>query len=255
MSAKMPKYIELYSKLRHSILDGEFPVDSFLPTENELMDRYQVSKTTIRHAVKLLKEHNMVEVRQGSGTKILPLEQELVAGTKYQTPGASTSVLIRYNTKGSGEVHNTRAVIDTVPADGMIAEALEIPPETMVYRLQRLQLVDGAAYGYMVNYITLNMAPDLPSKGEIITDLYGHLYKHYGIEIHDIEETVDSIVAGFMEAQYLQVDAGTPLIILHRVAKSKTTPVEYCETTVRPDLYKMIVKITSPIISKEDSLL
>ena len=249
MCAKMPKYVELYSQLRQAIVHGEYPVGSFLPTENELVEQYNVSKTTIRHAVKLLKDHDLVEVRQGSGTKILPMEQEAVTGKKYSIPDSDTMVAVQYITSGAGEVNNTKATIDRIPASESVARALKVAPGSMVYRLQRLQLVDGTVFGYMVNYLSEESAPDLLAKGELLTDLYGHLFRNYGTRVDDIEETVDAMTAGFMEAQYLQVETGTPLLILRRIARGiangKKGPVEYCETTVRPDVFRMTVKITS----------
>ncbi len=246
MCAKAPKYIEVYSKIRQAILTGEFPAGSFLPTENELMELYDVSKTTVRHAVKLLRERDLVEVRQGSGTKVLPVEQQTVIHSKYHNPGSSTNVVIHYTTHGKGEVNNTKAVIDLVPADETAAAALEIPAGSMVYRLQRLQLIDGTVFGYMVNYIPQSLAPDLNTRGELLTDLYGFLFRNYGIHVTEIRETVDARVAGFMEAQYLQVDINTPLVLLRRIASGNASPVEYCETTVRPDIFHMTVTVDRP---------
>lgn len=249
MCAKMPKYIELYSELRQAITRGEYPVGSFLPTENELVAKYSVSKTTVRHAVSLLKEHELVEVRQGSGTKILPMEQETVTGKKYSIPDSATSIFVQYLTQGAGEVTNTKAAIDRIPAPEAAAHALKLEPGTAVYRLQRLQLADGIVFGYMVNYISEDCAPDLISKGELLTGLYSYLSQNYGALVDHIEETVDAITAGFMEAQYLQVKAGTPLLLLRRTASGVTNgirgPIEYCETTVRPDIFRMTVQITS----------
>lgn len=247
MYEKMPKYVELYSELRQAILHGEYHAGSFLPTENELVEKYNVSKTTVRHAVKLLRDNKLVEVKQGSGTRILPFEQETVIGQKYNVPDAVTSILVQYSTSGAGEVHNTKAVIDKIPASAKVAEALNIKENEPVYRLQRLQLVDGLPFGYMVNYISQEMAPDFLSKGDLIINLYGHLNRHYGYNVTDISETINASIAGFMEAQYLQVDAGTPLIVLQRIAKDGDKVLEYCETVVRPDIFHMTVKVTSPV--------
>ena len=49
-----------------------------------------------------------------------------------------------------------------------------------------------------------------------------------------------------MEAQYLQVDINTPLVLLRRIAAGDTAPVEYCETTVRPDIFHMTVTVDKP---------
>lgn len=246
MCAKMPKYAELYTQLRHAILSGEYPAGTFLPTENELMKIYDVSKTTIRHAVKMLRDHDLVEVKQGSGTKVLSMEQKMVTGSKYNNPGSSTSISVRYTTQGKGEINNTKAVIDVIPAPEHVAKALNLAGNEQVYRLQRLQLVDTVTFGYMVNYIPKSLAPDLGTKGELLTDLYGHLFRNYGIQVEEANETVDAMVAGFMEAQYLQVEISTPLILLKRIASGNGQLIEYCETIVRPDLFHMTIHVDTP---------
>lgn len=250
MNTNMPRYVAVYSELRQAILRGEYPPDSFLPTENELVRIFNASKTTIRHAVQLLKEQNMVEVRQGSGTKILPLEQETVRGKKYNIPDADTAVLVRYLTNGAGEVHNTKAVFDECPSGEAAAKALGLAPGDPVFRLQRLQLVDGIPFGYMVNYLSPRTFPDLLTKGELMTDLYGFLARNYQVKVNAIEESIDVIAAGFMEAQFLQTEIKTPLLLLKRVAKDKNRVVEYCETTIRTDLFQMTIKITSKELMK-----
>ena len=45
MCAKVPRYIEIYSDLRLAILNNQYLPGSFLPTENELMEQFNASKT------------------------------------------------------------------------------------------------------------------------------------------------------------------------------------------------------------------
>lgn len=246
MCAKMPKYAELYTQLRHAILSGEYPAGAFLPTENELMKIYGASKTTIRHAIKILREHNLVEVKQGSGTKVLSIEHKTVTGSKYNNPGSSTTVHVQYTAEKNGTITNTKAVIDTLPAPEHVAKALNLQTGDPVYRLQRLQLVDTTTFGYMVNYLPKALVPNLNEKEEVFTGLYDILLRSYGIQIINAQETVDAISAGFMEAQYLQVEISTPLLLLKRIASCENGPVEYCETTVRPDIFHMTINVKSP---------
>ena len=66
-----PAYIKIYNRLKNEIQKGTYPVGGFLPKEYELEEIYQVSRTTIRNAVKILAKEGMVEVRQGRGTRVL----------------------------------------------------------------------------------------------------------------------------------------------------------------------------------------
>ena len=49
-----PAYIKIYNRLKNEIQKGTYPVGGFLPKEYELEEIYQVSRTTIRNAVKIL---------------------------------------------------------------------------------------------------------------------------------------------------------------------------------------------------------
>jgi len=43
-----------------------------MPTETDLMERLEVSRSTIREAIKILSARNILEIRQGSGASISP---------------------------------------------------------------------------------------------------------------------------------------------------------------------------------------
>ena len=64
MDKNAPKYVSVYNAIKADILSSKYPTDSFLPPENELMEIYGVSRTTIRNAVNLLRDEHIVEVHQ-----------------------------------------------------------------------------------------------------------------------------------------------------------------------------------------------
>jgi GntR family transcriptional regulator, transcriptional repressor for pyruvate dehydrogenase complex len=62
---------ELYVDLLNSIVGGEFPANSRLPTELVLSQRYGVSRTTVRSALAMLKDEGYIVSRQGSGSTVV----------------------------------------------------------------------------------------------------------------------------------------------------------------------------------------
>ena len=50
------------------MIGKEYPVGSQIPSEGELSDQFDVSRTTIREAVKSLCARNVLEIRRGVGT-------------------------------------------------------------------------------------------------------------------------------------------------------------------------------------------
>ena len=246
-----PKYVELYRILKEKILNGDYPTGSNLPTENELVQIYQMSKTTVRHAVGLLREKGLVEVRQGSGTKILGVPEKKVEKSKYHSEGKESNLFLTYYGGESSEVTNTAAAIDMVPAQDLCASFLKVKVGTPVYRLQRLQRVGGQIFGYMVNYLNPETFPDLHNTGDIFTDLYHFLHNQYGVDVRTSDEYVIAKDADFKEAQYLQVEIGTPLLLLRRyVVDGSGNPVEFCETTIRPDVAAFTVHTEYSLFDK-----
>lgn len=73
------------AELVQRIVRGDYPPDSALPAEHALCATFSVSRTVVREAVKVLQEKGLVQIRQGSGTTVLPsaswnMLDELVLG-------------------------------------------------------------------------------------------------------------------------------------------------------------------------------
>ncbi len=70
MSNKKRLYISVLDQISNLIRSGEFPIDSRLPTERELAERFNVSRPTIREAIIALEAKGEVEARAGSGVYV-----------------------------------------------------------------------------------------------------------------------------------------------------------------------------------------
>ena len=62
-------------QLRDAILDGRFQAGQKLPPERELALEFQVNRTSVREAIKVLEGLKLVRVRQGDGATVLPLNE------------------------------------------------------------------------------------------------------------------------------------------------------------------------------------
>ena len=61
-------YQQVADDIEVAILNGSFPPDSKLPSEQQLANEYGVSRNVIREALKRLKERGLVSIKTGSGT-------------------------------------------------------------------------------------------------------------------------------------------------------------------------------------------
>ena len=62
------KYQQIVRDIKKSINTGKYEADSKLPSENELSQKYGVSRQTVRKAIGFLTEEGFVYARHGSGT-------------------------------------------------------------------------------------------------------------------------------------------------------------------------------------------
>ena len=66
----IPLYEQVANALRADIQGGAFDATKRLPTEEELAEKYGISRITVRRAVGDLVEEGLVEKKQGKGTFI-----------------------------------------------------------------------------------------------------------------------------------------------------------------------------------------
>lgn len=77
MNKKEPKYRMVVDWVQERIASGEFELGSKLYSENELSEKFNLSRQTVRHAIDVLEQKRLVTRVQGSGT--------FVSGTKEYT--------------------------------------------------------------------------------------------------------------------------------------------------------------------------
>lgn len=68
MTQTQPKFLTIYNTLYKEIQIGKYPSGHALPTEKELCARFDVSRMTLRQAIKLLAEDGIVESTKREGT-------------------------------------------------------------------------------------------------------------------------------------------------------------------------------------------
>lgn len=69
-TSRLPRYLEVASVLEAEI--GTLPPNSLLPTEEQLANRHDVSRVTIRGALDLLEKSGLISRMRGRGTVVSP---------------------------------------------------------------------------------------------------------------------------------------------------------------------------------------
>ncbi len=80
----VPKASDVLAEdLRERILRGEFPEDTALPTERELVAQTRMSRTTVREALRILEVQSLIQIRTGraGGAFVQRLGEESIASS------------------------------------------------------------------------------------------------------------------------------------------------------------------------------
>ena len=111
----VPKAAELVARrLRSEIVRGETPVGEPLASEKDLMERFGVSRPTLRAAVRILETEGLVEVRRGSrgGT--------WVCAPSIDVTARRAGAFLQYHRATVDDVHRARALVEP-PAVALLA--------------------------------------------------------------------------------------------------------------------------------------
>lgn len=82
-------YQQVAAAIREAILSGEYEPGAPLPSEAQLMERYKVSRPTVRNAVSALRAEGLIDVHHGKGSFVRAAGPPVLGLTSYvgRTPG------------------------------------------------------------------------------------------------------------------------------------------------------------------------
>lgn len=75
---RRPLYDQIVQHIEQQVMRNQLRPGDRLPPERDLSQRFRVSRTVVREAIKALHEKGLVGIRPGSGTYIVPVEGQAV---------------------------------------------------------------------------------------------------------------------------------------------------------------------------------
>ncbi len=220
---KQLMYLRIRDRIKQDIQKERYPVGSLLPTESELEVEYSASRTTIRKAMRLLAEEGFIEIKQGSGTRVLNFKAK-------QNFNRVTSVTESLQRKGY-TVTTKSVYIDQVSAVYPLTEELKVKEGEPLARVQRIQLADGKPICIMTNYIPYRLVPGLEQAAGTFTALYQYLETTYDFNITGTRDRIFAASASFYESELLNAPIGTPLLQIERTCFCQKEPI--CRDSVK----------------------
>jgi GntR family transcriptional regulator len=230
--SKLPFYQQLYEILRGKIQRGEWQPGDLIPTESDLIDRYQVSRNTIRQVLDMLVNEGMIYRQRGRGSFVAhpTLEQSMTRIVSFTED---------MDQRGFNPGTNVLSA-SLIPAEKDIAEKLNIPPGEQLACLRRLRLADGEPMSIEESYLVHHYCPGVLLHDYARQPLRAILDKDYGIRITSAKQVIQAMLASADLADLLEIDPQAALLFIERVSYSQgVTPVEFLRIYYRADRYSL----------------
>jgi GntR family transcriptional regulator len=234
--SQLPLYARVESVLAGDIADGSLAAGTQLPSEDGLVERFKVSRTTVRKAIQNLIERGLVEVKRGKGTFVIQpkITQELTELTGFVE---DMQALGRTPT---AHLHDKRIVA----ADETVAHHLALVPGTLVVRLQRVRLADGVAMSFDETYLPRDLGEKVAGDDLEAEPVFALLEDKYGTPLVEAEYKLEAAAADPVTAHALQVPAGSPIFLIERTSYTTgNRPVDYERLHYRGDLIRFVTRL------------
>jgi GntR family transcriptional regulator len=232
----LPLYAQLESLLATEIAQGTLPQGSRLPNEEQLIERYQVSRTTVRQTIQNLVRRGLIEIRRGKGTFVLEpkIRQEL---TELSGFVEDMQALGR---------HASARLLDKriVPASESVARQLAISTGTAVVRIQRVRLADKSPLSFDETWLPKEIGERIVENDLETEPIFSLLEQKYDTPLLEAEYCLEAVSADAAVARALGITAGDPIFLIERT--SYTTghqPVDYEKLYYRGDQIRFVTRL------------
>lgn len=244
-SLAVPLYHQVYLVLKENIRGGLYSADTPLPAEATLCEQFNVSRITIKRAMRELVDGGLVTRQRGRGTFVADSAQASVA------PNALDDLMQSVQAIGDAtEVRNVSS--DYVIPSQDIAGALGVGEDQKVFRSSQIRLTDGEPLVAITAYVPEHVATRLSRDTENLPMLVR--LREAGIDVARADQEVTATLAEPAIAVQLGTEVGAPLLKLTRlVMDGAGIPVEWLVSYYRGDRHAMRTSLTHETVGRSST--
>ncbi|MEO1451590.1 MAG: GntR family transcriptional regulator, partial [Bacteroidota bacterium] len=224
--SSLPKYLQLYHQLKALIQQDQLHAGDYLPSEHQLCEAHQVTRTTVRRALDELIRDGFIVKERGRGSRVRERRKSLnLLNVKGFSEAAGADVQTHY------------------------LRAIEAGPWPLNWRLdkgggpclhfERIRSVEEQPVMLEHNWFPDILDPQPDHETFVEGSFFKTLSSRYLIEITGSEQSLQAVVADDRLQELLAIPAGTPLIHIHAIFHSSRSDLKiyselYCFTDSYP---------------------
>ncbi|NHC62338.1 GntR family transcriptional regulator [Paenalcaligenes suwonensis] len=241
-ASAVPLYEKIFALIKANIETGLWQPGEKMPSERELCERYDVSRITVRRAVEMAEQAQLIKRVRGSGTYVMDKKynQALKKVVSFE------KTLSALGATGSTRIHR----IERTTAGLLMESMLHTGPDEAVLNVQLIGEANGTPIVFYDSYFAENI-------GETIVALAKQAEKEkrafstvelQHIRLHQqslrIKQTFEAIVADQEMSALLEVETGHPVLKITSILYHSEQAIEYRLAYYLGDKYKFSTERT-----------
>ncbi len=215
-SSEVPLHAVIRAHLLEQIEQGQLRPGDQIPTEPELISTFDVSRTTVRRALRDLETMGLILRQPGRGSFVREpqLEPRLDRLTGFVEDMAAL-----------GLTATARVVtIERIPASPVVADRLRLQPRDTVVHIERVRLANGQPISFDDSYFREDLGTRVSAENLENEPFYSILEEKYGLPLSQAEYVLAAALADARTADFLMLGEGAPVLVIERTSYTKDDP-------------------------------
>jgi GntR family transcriptional regulator len=232
----VPKYVRIRDQLMEHILSSGLMRGDKLPSEADLVQRFVVSRVTVRQALEMLRADGIIESRHGKGWFLRRLGPVQNLG-KLQGFGEMLAPM---------GVNARSKVLDCTEcaAPEAVSKAFALPEHSNVVRIARLRIAGGRVMSYDLSYFPLEIGRRLVTQDLAQNDIFVLIERALGLPLGFADVTIEIAPAEQDPAEKLGVKIATPIFKLTRLTHDRRNfPIDFEYVYGLPESHMFKVRV------------
>lgn len=202
----MPVYERIKEDILGNIDRGRWRPGDRIPSENELVKQFGVSRMTVNRAMRELTDAGRLLRIPGTGTFVAQ-------------PDTESSLLdiqsVDEYIAGRGGRHKSELLrLDRVAADAATAKHMELPPGGEIFHISMLHFDGDVPLQFEDRYVNAELVPGFPDQD--FTEVTPSRYLVDEVPVTEIEHTIEAVLPREDEARHLRIADDEPCLVLRR---------------------------------------
>lgn len=231
-----PLHAQIKNALRARILDGSYAPLSQLPSESELGASFDVSRITVRQALRDLQREGLIYTLQGKGS--------FVSRPKAFQNVSSLMGFAESMSAMGYEVVNQLLDLRFVAADAEVARRLQLAEGAEVTEIRRVRLLNRAPVSLEVTFVPASLGRKLAQADLVTRDIFLIIENEGGLPLGHADLKIDATLADAELAAALHTSEGAPVMRIERLTHdTQGRPIDFEFLYFRADTFQYRLRV------------